>query len=179
MADPAAGRARPPVYDYDPSVPAPVIGRWNRLDQDRAVLTDLALPLVAVGTIVIGLTAGVSMAVGVPFGPAGLVVLVCAAILLGGRSCRARLVRGGRLLPSKVMHQLITNRLEVSFPPARTFCEETELVARAAAIAADLVASPAWHSVTLESHPDQLDPLEEARQMYVAAVRLRQFRGQL
>jgi len=179
MAEKSSPAADLIVYDYDKSVPAEVISRWNRLEPDRAVLTDLAFLFATVGSIIVGLSAVAGVFAGVPALAAVVTLIVCAAALVLLRGRRTRLVRRGRLLSPSEMDQLITHRVQVCFPPTESAGEEAELAARAQLITADLIASTAWHSTALDSHSEQLDPVEEARQIHLAAWRLRQFRAQL
>jgi hypothetical protein len=167
------------AFEYDDEVPAPVITRWNRIDQDRAVLTDLALLLVTVGAA-IGAVAGLGALVfGIPAGLGlGLAGIAMALIVLA-HLARRILVRRGILLSTRDLDLVITHRAEVCFPVAESVSEEAAFALQARIIADDIVASPAWSSAVLGEHPDQLDPVEEARRIHVAAWRLQQFRSQL
>lgn len=179
MIDHTAREASAAVYDYDVSVPAAIVGRWNRMDQDRAVLTDLAVLFIVTGSLLTAVAAGVGLFLGASIGSVVLIVIAAGAVLLLARLWRRRLVRGGRLLEPRLMDLVINHRYAVHFTTAESASDEAELAHRARLIASDLVASPAWHSETLNGHADQIDPVEEARQIHVTAWRLRRFRDRL
>jgi hypothetical protein len=167
------------VFDYDDSVPVGLVARWNRVDQDRAVLVDLALLLLtaAAGVVVAAALAG--LAFDVPIGAAALAA--AGAVLVGALAAVGRriLIRRGILLRPADMDLLVTRRVEVRFAGADSATDEAELAARARMIAADVITAPAWSSELLDGHPEQLDPVEEARQIHVAALRLLSFRSRL
>ena len=168
-------------FDY-PELPADLVARWTGIDSDRLVLTDLALFLLRSCALiaVVGSLASGFLGRSDPWTSLGLAIGFLLLLMAGQLVHTRRARRPGGIAPAEI-DRVLQHRVEIRPQGWEMHPRPVEAIIadRAGLASARIDGCLGRIGEQISTHYVPLDPMEESRQIKVAAWRIFQFRREV